>query len=458
MAKTSSLAPLYIAAFVLMADTAGTGHLLPGLEAATAAPARGASWLLTITMLGALLGAPLLARIASARGRTRVLAAALLAFAIASLVVGLSSRFSLTLGGRFLQGFAGASVMPLGAAHVAATMPRERKGKSLALLSLSYSAGFLSGMAFVSLFLLVSFRLAYLFTGLLAAVAAAKLARMPQAREAADADQAPPSLTTLAGWYAALVVGSFAVNQSTLDGSALASLDAIHRWTIRGTQLVALPALVLFAWRDRTAKTPLLPRDLFQSRLGIATACLAGAAGIGQASVVLLPSVGIIDLGVSPAASGPLLIPVVIGGLGANLVASARLDRWGPRRFLAAGVLAMMLGNAIIAAVGTRLVSFEIGALFLGTGVSAMSSGALRYLATIDSAAEDADARQAAVSLLTNVGILLGGSVWGAVVTTGSDATTGMMRAGLLALTTSLAPLSLALALVPRRAAVEARS
>ena len=134
MQRQSSPVPLYAAAFVLAVDTAGAGHLFPALEIATRAPPHGGSWFLSIYMLGALLGAPLVARLAARRGRTRVLAGALFAFAIASAVVGLSSTYGLTLAARFVQGFAGSPIMPLGAAHLGANAASGKKGRELGLI------------------------------------------------------------------------------------------------------------------------------------------------------------------------------------------------------------------------------------------------------------------------------------------------------------------------------------
>lgn len=427
---------------MLAVDTAGAGHLLPGLELATHAPPRGASWFISIFMLGALLGAPLLARIATSRGRTTVLAASLATFALASFVVGLSSSYPLTLAARFVQGIAGSPVMPLGAAHLSALAPAGKKGRGLGLLSLSYSGGFLAGMAFVSLFLLVSFRLAYLFTGTLAFVASIAVARLPTASGAtAEAHRPSPEVSTILGWFLALALLAFAVNQANVGDMR----------AVRVAQLAAAPALALFVWRDRAVRAPLLPRDLFHSRAGIASALLALAAGVGQACVVLLPTCGMAELGVSAAASGPLLIPIVLGGLGTNLLASARLDRWGPRPFLAAGLLGMAVGNLITASLGTNLLFFEVGALLLGAGVSAMSSGALRYLATLHGAPDDADANQAAISLLTNVGVLFGGSLWGAIVPSSAGIGVAAVRSGVFVLTAAFVPLSIGVLLVPSR-------
>jgi predicted MFS family arabinose efflux permease len=151
------------------------------------------------------------------------------------------------------------------------------------------------------------------------------------------------------------------------------------------------------------------------------------------------------------------LSPLVVGGVAANVLASARLDRWGPKPFLASGVLAIATGNLVTALLGQNLIAFELGALLLGTGVSSLSSGALRQLATLYGGPADAEANQAAVSLLTNVGVLLGASLWGALVPSAS-ADVPTIRLGLLALTVALVPVSFGLLLVHTKSLLRALS
>lgn len=412
----ASAAALYAAAFVLAVDASGAGHLLPALAETTGASARDASWFITAYMLGALLGAPLLARAASRHGRVRVLVAALVVFAGACLVVAASSSYALTVSGRFAQGFAAAPVLPLAAAHLTATVPEAHRGRSVAGLSLAYGGGFVAGIAFVSLFLLASFRLAFAFTALLALGVARAVHGVPDP-SGATRDRGPGA-ALVAAWLASLSALAFALNR--LSATAL---------------LVAVPLVALFAWLHARSEAPLLPRALFTSRPGVALAMLSGAAGLGQAAIVVLPTCAMTRLGVSAAASGPMLVPVVVGGLGANVLASARLDRWGPRPMLALGVAGLVAGDLVVVATGARVFGFELGALLVGVGASALSSGALRILATRFGAPEEANARQAAVSLLTNLGLMIGGALWGAVV---------QGRAPVDAVTTGMAALALA--------------
>jgi MFS family permease len=436
--------PFYAGAFVLALDAGSAGHLLPGLQAATGVGAREASWFVTGFMLAMLFGAPLQGLLAGRFGRARVLAASLLLFAIGGVLVGLTTRFELAVAGRAAQGFAGAGIMALGAAHLADTAAPGRAGHSVSLLSFAYWGGFVSGIVFASLWLLVSFRLAYLFTAVLALVAAISLARVPETRPErvrTRSVQNGGSVLTIGLW--ALTLGCAAIAVTNVDRSGRGSSTPVLI-----AQLLAVPALLVFLWTDGRFGAALLPSGLFRSRHGLALTGLALCAGLGQAAIIMLPSVAIGWLGVPPAASGPLMVPVLAGGLGTSVLASARLDRWGAWPFLVGGAGAIILGGAVIASAGRAFLAFEAGALLFGTGVGLLSSGALRIFAQAEARSAEADLRQAAVSLLTNVGLMLGAALWGASVG-GAAFAHDPLRAGLVALTVASVPLGALVFLAP---------
>src|SRR4029078_10294264 len=74
---------------------------------------------------------PLIGRIADLRGRVPVLVAALLIFAVGSLVTALSYDMHTVVGGRVLQGVGGGGLVPATLALVADIYPTERRGVPL---------------------------------------------------------------------------------------------------------------------------------------------------------------------------------------------------------------------------------------------------------------------------------------------------------------------------------------
>ena len=78
---------------------------------------------------------PLIGRIADLRGRVPVLVAALVVFAVGSLVTALAYDLPTLVAGRFLQGVGGGGLVPATLALVADLYPAERRGVPLGVVS-----------------------------------------------------------------------------------------------------------------------------------------------------------------------------------------------------------------------------------------------------------------------------------------------------------------------------------
>ena len=99
-------------------------------------------------LLGYVAMLPLIGRIADLRGRVPVLVAALVVFALGSLVTGLSYDMSTLVGGRFLQGVGGGGLVPATLALVADLYPADRRGVPLGVVSAVQELGSVLGPLF----------------------------------------------------------------------------------------------------------------------------------------------------------------------------------------------------------------------------------------------------------------------------------------------------------------------
>ena len=99
---------------------------------------------------------PLIGRIADLRGRVPVLVAALVLFAIGSLVTTLAYDMPSMVGGRFLQGVGGGGLVPATLALVADLYPVERRGVPLGIVSAVQELGSVVGPLFGALVLAVA--------------------------------------------------------------------------------------------------------------------------------------------------------------------------------------------------------------------------------------------------------------------------------------------------------------
>lgn len=141
------------------ADTYVVVLALPDLMASTGIPIdelQRAAPIISGFLLGYVAMLPLIGRIADLRGRLPVLTAALVVFALGSLVTALAYDLPSMVAGRFLQGLGGGGLVPATLALVADLFPRERRGVPLGLVSAVQEIGSVLGPLFGAVVLAVS--------------------------------------------------------------------------------------------------------------------------------------------------------------------------------------------------------------------------------------------------------------------------------------------------------------
>jgi len=231
---------------------------------------------------------------------------------------------------------------------------------------------------------------------------------------------------------------SMAYGIAFLGGMLLVPLLLALGWRSVFLAMLALAGAALACMRgagsgrDGTAQ-PGAPAALLSSREMRAVAVLALGTGVGQAAVILFPTLAVLRLSVTPAASGLLMLPLALGGVAATVGVMMALDRLGARRLLAAGGAATLAGVLLAAAGPATHGSLLVGAGLLGLGITGLSGGPLRYAAGRAVAVELQGPAQGAVALLTNVGVLAGSLLFGALAGVGQDERTALEAAMLAA-------------------------
>ena len=157
------------------------------------------------------------------------------------------------------------------------------------------------------------------------------------------------------------------------------------------------------------------------SREMTAIAALALGTGIGQAVVIFFPTLAVQRLGVAPGEAALLMLPLVVAGVATTVGIMARLDRVGARTLLAAGAVLTLAGTVLAAFPPASRPLFLLAAGVLGVGITLLCGGPLRYAAGKAAPAAEQGPAQGAVALLTNVGVLGGSVILGAVGASGLD-------------------------------------
>jgi MFS family permease len=237
-------------------------------------------------LLGYVAMLPLIGRIADLRGRVPVLVAALVVFALGSLVTALAYDMPSMVTGRFLQGLGGGGLVPATLALVADLYPVERRGVPLGVVSAVQEVGSVLGPLLGAVVLAVAdWRAIFalnLAVGLVLAAAIQALAgrSMVEERASRNPDRPRPDLL---GWFLlglTLVAGALTMVQprpllSDLTwGRLFIPFVTDGRWLspIGVTAVLAAAVLVV---RCATADRPLI--DLHRWWASMREADLVGA-------------------------------------------------------------------------------------------------------------------------------------------------------------------------------------
>ncbi|RFU87492.1 MFS transporter [Streptomyces triticagri] len=110
---------------------------LPTLLSTTPA---NATWVMTATLLAGAVSTPIMGRLGDLYGKRRMLLASLAVMVVGSLICGFTDDLVVMIVGRALQGFAMGAI-PLGIGLMRDTLPREKLGPAMALMSSSIGVG-----------------------------------------------------------------------------------------------------------------------------------------------------------------------------------------------------------------------------------------------------------------------------------------------------------------------------
>ncbi len=119
--------------------------LLPDFPAILDTTPENASWLVTVTLLTAAVGTPIVSRLADMFGKRLMMVACLIAVILGSVIAALSPSLPLVITGRGLAGL-GTCLIPVGISIMRDHLPADRVGSGVALMSATLGIGGAVGM------------------------------------------------------------------------------------------------------------------------------------------------------------------------------------------------------------------------------------------------------------------------------------------------------------------------
>lgn len=347
-------------------------------------------------------------------GRIVVLRVGLIGFGIASVAIAAAPDPLFLIVARAVQGVAGALLVPSSLALITSTFRGAAQGRAIGLWTGATTSAMVVGPLLGGVFVdTLSWRFAFLVNVLPIALTLwllVVLRHRDHRREGASVDWIGAVLCTvgLGGMVYALI------EQGNLGWSSPA---------IWGTMTVGVLAFAGFLVRQRLARDPMMPLDLFRVRNfwtgNVATAFVYAALSLNGLVVAVYLQQG---AGLPATLAGLASLPVTVLMILLSSRAGALSGRWGPRLFMTAGPLLMAVGAMLLLTVSPAfdywlqvLPSMLVFGVGLAATVSPLTSAILGAIdparSGIASAVNNAVARVAGLIAVAMLGVIVGGEL-----------------------------------------------
>ncbi|WP_020671600.1 MFS transporter [Amycolatopsis nigrescens] len=315
--------------------------LLPNLPVLLHTSAANASWVLTATLLAGAVSTPISGRLGDMYGKRRILLCSLGLLVLGSTVSALTSDVGTMVLGRILQGSAMGAI-PLGISIMRDTLPAERLGSAMALMSATIGVGGGVGLPLSALVAQqADWHLLFWLAAVLGLLSAAAIAWM-----------VPESPLRAGGRFDFAGALGMVLGLSCL----LLAITQGGSWgwgspAVLGLLGAALVILLGWGWYEYRVRQPLVDLRVSARRQVLMTNLASVLVGFAMyAQALILPQLlqapvatgygfgqSLVVAGICMAPSG--LIMIVISPVSARISAA-----YGPRTSLAAGIAVIMLG------------------------------------------------------------------------------------------------------------------
>jgi EmrB/QacA subfamily drug resistance transporter len=409
--RNRTVAVLFVGVLMGALDIAIVGPALPAIEAEFGLDSRAGSWIFSAYVLTNLIGTPLMAKLSDRFGRRAIYILDVALFAVGSLVVILShgtGLFAVLLAGRAVQGLGAGGIFPVASAVIGDTFPPEKRGGALGMIGAVFGIAFMIGPVLGGILLPLGWQWLFVINLPMAAVVIALAwALLPHRRIGTGAfDWLGMGVLTVA-------LGSLALGLGGIDTERFwGSVASLSVWPWLVVSVVAWVVLVLI---ERRIDNPVFPVVLFKRRQLALGYTLTAGAGIGEASLVFMPSLAVAALGVSAHMASYLLLVVVAAMAVGSPLAGKTLDRVGSKVVIVTGVTVMTLGMFLLSRTGSSLLVYCIASVLIGIGLSSLLGAPIRYVTLNETTAEERSAAQGLVNTFTSIGQLLSAAVVGAI-------------------------------------------
>jgi EmrB/QacA subfamily drug resistance transporter len=439
-----ALGLLASAQFVVMLDTSIVNVALPSIQADLGLTPAGLTWVVNAYVLafgGLLL---LFGRAADLLGRRRMFVGGSALFTVGTLLSGCAATEGLLVAGRVVQGVGAAALSPAAMSLLLVTFPGHQRARAMSVWGAASALGGATGVLLGGVLTGLFGWSAVFFVTVPVSVAAVVLARRVL-------EEGSRGTRRRLDWRGALSVTAAIV--ALVHGALGAAEGGLASTSVITSFTAFLVCGAVFLAVERRTTDPLVPLELFRSRIlstGVALAVLGGAAR--ASSFVLVALYLQQGLAMAPQQAGLAMVPTSLTGFAVSLALLPRVVRAiGPRRTIVVGLIVLAAGQLWLAypPFGGGYASAVLPALFLvAVGVAMSFTPTTMVIASAVPEAHSGLASGFAGSA-TQIGSALGTAVFTAIgVLAGGSGADALASAGFSAAFTAAAAVAVATAVL----------
>lgn len=391
-------------------DTGIIGPVLPSIEQSFHLTSRESSWIFTLFVIFFMIGSPIMAKFSDFYGRKKIFILDVILFGVGSCLIALSMNIESIFLGRIIQGFGCGGLFPVAGAFVGDAFPLNERGKALGILGSVFGISAIGGPLFGAA--LIPFGWNWCFTinipiSIFLIVFAYYILPDFEDKRKLKIDYLGIAILSLLS-----VCLAYGLNQ--IDSSNFT--NSLFSLNVAPFLIIFIILIPIFLKIEKSAEESIVPIHMLKNS-EIRIACIETLCyGIIYSSVIFVPSLVILSMGLNDQYASLMLIPI----LGANAVAAPILgkilDKVGSRKIMAVGTFILVIGLIAIAAYPNNFMLFIIAGCLIGVGMVTIIGAPLRYIVLTEAKPRERGAGQAIVNMLSSAGQLIGGALIGGII------------------------------------------